>query len=133
MGPTAANGQHTCSTGSVVKVPISFDHLHISLAFLVLESCSFDTVIGFFAAGATLTRLDSRLHQNKLSSGEKKATFFFEYAVLKERTDYELETDSEDFISGSDAAPDEADYSEQKAVIAYVESVQGVYKMFKRF
>lgn len=71
---TVAEGQQSCSAGSLIKVSMVADHPHTSMDFYVRENSSFDGIIAFSALEALPGRLYFGQKLVTLASGDKKAT-----------------------------------------------------------
>lgn len=105
--------QRSRSVGILHEVPVSFEHLHFTMDFWVMEISPFCGETGVLALEVLQKCLDYGLQQVSLPFGSKKATLLFEYAVVEMCVDDSLETDNEDFIFDSDAASDiDKDYGE---------------------
>ena len=114
---TVANGNKTGVTGIVTDVPISLgDNLIVSMDFLVIDNPPFDVIIGQPALEALQAIIDFGKQEVRLTVGPNSTILGFEYAGESLPKDNVSGTDSEDFTSGSDAAPSEA--SDDEADVA---------------
>ena len=124
IGLTVADGQRAHSIGTITDVPISFDDLHISMDFYVMKNPPFEVIIGVPTLEALRGCLDFGLQQVTLFAKDKKAVLPFEYALIEVPIVNDSETDSEDFTSDSDIAPDDEDENESDLVIALAKDAE---------
>lgn len=118
-----ADRQPARSIVIIRKVSVSSSHLHFTIDLYVMESPPFDVMTGAPALEALQGCLNFRLQQVTLESVSKKASFPFKYAVIEVPADDNLEMDSEDFISDSNAAPNVDEDSGEDHVISLVRAL----------
>ena len=126
VGLTVADGQRARSIGLVSELPISFEDLHISMDFHVMENPPFDVIIGVPTLEALRGCLDFGLQQVTLLAGDRKAVLPFEYAVIEVPAADESDTDSEDFTSDSEADPNDDEAREDDLIVALAEDFEEI-------
>lgn len=117
---TVADEEQARSDESVFKISNRSDRLHTSMDFKVKKNFSFGITFGVHALEASVERLDSALQKITFSSGNRKVTSPFKYAVLKRSTDFDLKTDGESSTFDFDGAPNEIEYFKKDLATAYV-------------
>ena len=71
IGPTVADGHKARFLGVISDVPISFDDLHISMEFFIMDNPPFDIIIAVPTLEALRGCLDFGLKQVTLFAGDK--------------------------------------------------------------
>ena len=97
--------------------------MHISMDLFVMESPTFDVIIGVPTLEALRGCLDFGLQQVTLFAEDKKAVLPFEYALIEVPIINDSDTDSEYFTSDSDAAPDAEEMVENDLVVALADDL----------